>query len=198
MRDVTISKVGKEEDKNLIEMMILYTWPSVRFRTPVDDQNLWRLEFRPMEILLTADQNSAFCLLTYLMARLLVDDPSTNFLIPISKTMENYERAQAIDAAFKQRFFFRTNIHENSPPVIEELTAYEILFGKGDFCGLFAEFQRVMSGCIKNCPHTAEVMGCLKNFISGRATGKLKTLARWQRDFVDSHPGYTHNSILSL
>jgi len=40
-------------------------------------------------------------------------------------------------------------------------------------------------------------MNCLKTFLAGRSTGKLKTLARWQRDFVDKHPGYTHNSILS-
>ena len=53
--------------------MINFGWTSIRLRTPIDDQNLWRLEFRPMEMLLTADQNSAFMLLSYLMARLLTD-----------------------------------------------------------------------------------------------------------------------------
>lgn len=29
------------------------------------------------------------------------------------------------------------------------------------------------------------------------ASGKKKTLAQWMRNFVDKHPDYPHNSILS-
>lgn len=30
-----------------------------------------------------------------------------------------------------------------------------------------------------------------------KASGERPTLARWMRTFVDKHPDYTHNSILS-
>lgn len=150
-----------------------------------------------MEVQLTADQNAAFGLATYLIARLIQDDPSVNLYLPISQILENYKRAHAIDAVIKQKFFFRTNIHDEGLPQIEELTAEEIFFGKGDFKGLFSEMEKGMEKCIQNCPHTAELIDCIKNFLRGRATGQLKTLARWQRDFVDSHPNYGHNSILS-
>lgn len=35
------------------------------------------------------------------------------------------------------------------------------------------------------------------NFISDRASGKLKTFAKWQRDFVINHPLYQQDSIVS-
>jgi glutamate--cysteine ligase catalytic subunit len=33
--------------------------------------------------------------------------------------------------------------------------------------------------------------------IRHRASGKLKTTARWIRDFVGAHPGYAHDSVVS-
>jgi glutamate--cysteine ligase catalytic subunit len=37
----------------------------------------------------------------------------------------------------------------------------------------------------------------MKKFIRDTASGERPTLARWMRTFVDNHPDYTHNSILS-
>lgn len=37
----------------------------------------------------------------------------------------------------------------------------------------------------------------MKTFVYNTASGERPTLARWMRNFVDNHPGYTHNSILS-
>jgi len=34
------------------------------------------------------------------------------------------------------------------------------------------------------------------DFVSEITSGKRLTLAQWQRNFVDNHPDYKHNSIL--
>lgn len=35
------------------------------------------------------------------------------------------------------------------------------------------------------------------NFLADTTSGKRLTLAQWMRNFVNKHPEYTHNSILS-
>jgi hypothetical protein len=40
-------------------------------------------------------------------------------------------------------------------------------------------------------------MNELKKFILNTVTGQRKTLASWMREYVNNHPDYTHNSILS-
>lgn len=37
----------------------------------------------------------------------------------------------------------------------------------------------------------------LKTFLHDTVTGVRLTLAQWMRNFVNQHPDYTHNSILS-
>ena len=46
----------------------------------------------------------------------------------------------------------------------------------------------------------ADTMCTLSNYwqlLSQRASGKLKTNARWIRDFVTSHSSYNHDSVVS-
>lgn len=50
---------------------------------------------------------------------------------------------------------------------------------------------------MKACAKVNVLLGELKTFILDTAVGKRKTLASWMRHYVDKHPGYTHNSILS-
>lgn len=37
----------------------------------------------------------------------------------------------------------------------------------------------------------------MKAFLHDTASGKRPTLARWMREYVDKHPDYKHDSILS-
>lgn len=59
-------------------------WNSVRFKAPINEEIGWRVEFRTMEIQLTADENSVFSLLIYLTVKLLYEKPELNFYMPIS------------------------------------------------------------------------------------------------------------------
>jgi hypothetical protein len=40
-------------------------------------------------------------------------------------------------------------------------------------------------------------MGELKAFLCEKVSGERQTLASWMREYVDRHPDYAHNSILS-
>jgi glutamate--cysteine ligase catalytic subunit len=65
-------------------------WNSVRFKAPLDEHMGWRVEFRTMEVQLTPDENAAFSLLVYMIVRLLNEQPTLNFYLPISKVNLNF------------------------------------------------------------------------------------------------------------
>ena len=45
-----------------------------------------------------------------------------NLYIPLDKVEENFKRANKKDAILNEKFYFRTNIFDDGPPIIEELT----------------------------------------------------------------------------
>lgn len=71
-----------------------------------------------MEVQLTADENSAYSLLIHLITRVLHENNSLYFYIPISKLRENFNRAHKRDALRTEKFYFRTNIYDGGEPVI--------------------------------------------------------------------------------
>lgn len=77
------------------------------------------------------------------------------------------------------------------------MTIAEIMFGKGDYKGIFHEIDRKLESCLKVCVNVKALIDELKNFILETVTGKRKTLASWMREYVNKNPSYTHNSILS-
>lgn len=73
-----------EEDNVIFEILNGTNWNSVRLKIPIDDYIGWRVEFRTMEIMLTADENSAFSLIIHLITRALHYEQDLNFYMPIS------------------------------------------------------------------------------------------------------------------
>lgn len=65
-------------------------WNSVRLKIPIDDHIGWRVEFRTMEVQLTADENSAFSLLIHFFTRALHIHKDLNLYIPITYVKENF------------------------------------------------------------------------------------------------------------
>ena len=55
----------------LFDMLNGTNWNSVRLKIPIDDEIGWRVEFRTMEISLTADENAAYSILIHIIARIL-------------------------------------------------------------------------------------------------------------------------------
>lgn len=90
----------------------------------------------------------------------------------------------------------------NGGPVddeFEEMTIDEIFHGKGDYYpGLLPLVHNYIDKLVTNMDsETRSIVDKYLGLISSRANGKLKTFARWQRDFVQSHPDYKHDSVIT-
>ena len=86
----------------------------------------------------------------------------------------------------------------SDPDQIEELTAREIFFGKGDFEGLF-KFVDVYLREVVVCPEDQYdiINGRYLELLRRRLRGDIPTGARFMRNFVTQHPEYCHNSVVT-
>lgn len=120
-------------ETKLFEAIQSSNWNDVRFKPPpsMDSSIGWRVEFRSMDVQLTSELTFLFCHSVQVLSRMLIKlHDEINFYIPISLVDENFRRANKVNAAIEQKFFFRTNLFENGKPQIEELTLKEIFNGK--------------------------------------------------------------------
>ena len=72
----------------------------------------------------------------------------------------------------------------------------EIINGKGDYPGLVPLVTHYCDN-VNMDTETRAIVDEYLSLIAKRASGELKTFARWQRDFVTSHPDYKKDSIIS-
>ncbi|KAH7326207.1 glutamate-cysteine ligase [Stachybotrys elegans] len=202
-------------------------WQHMRFKPPPADNNIgWRVEFRSMEIQITDFENAAFSVFMVLVTRAILSF-DLNYYIPIKKVDENMERAHKLDAVLKEKFFFRKNVFPSRPsrsttvvgddsrpgsampsrpgspgiPVdeeYEEMTVDEIINGssEGDFPGLIPIVESYLDSVNVDVETRCELATYL-DLIRKRASGELDTAARWIRNFVDAHPDYKHDSVVS-
>ena len=120
------------------EMMQATRWGAVRMKVPVPAEGInWRVEMRTLDMQILPDENSAFLLFLYLLARLLNEREELNLYIPLSLSQANFSRAERRGAILKERFHFRVNPESSGPAVVDELLCQEVLFGKGQFKGIF-------------------------------------------------------------
>jgi hypothetical protein len=125
---------------------------------------------------------------------------------------ENFKRANMRDAAKNQKFFFRTNVYEGGKPVVEELSIREIFEGrvnrfltKGTFKGLNKLQEDFFKLNVDNMLEEMKLHNVTTNsqarlsfrFLTDTASGAMPTTSRILRDFIDKHPLYQHDSLLS-
>ncbi|KAK2609282.1 glutamate--cysteine ligase [Conoideocrella luteorostrata] len=201
-------------------------WQHMRFKPPPAENNIgWRVEFRPMEIQVTDFENAAFSVFMVLVTRAMLSF-DLNFYIPIKKVDENMERAHAVDAVLKEKFYFRKNLFPLRPsrantvfgdesrpgsampsrcgspglPVDEEydeMSINDIINGSAD--GDFPGLIPIVESYLDSVNVDVETRCQLATYlslISKRASGELDTTARWIRNFVDAHPRYKHDSVV--
>ena len=169
------------------DMLQTTVWQALRFKPPPSSTpggSGWRVEFRTMEIQLTDRENAAFVLFVVLLARALMCFPDVDWALPIPLVTENIERANELNAAVEQRFFFRKGSE------VQELTADEIV--NSQLLPLVRRYLQTQED-LKDDPDLGTYLG----FVAQRANGQQKTNARWQRDFVRAHPFYKQDSVIS-
>ncbi|KAI8966642.1 GCS-domain-containing protein [Daldinia sp. FL1419] len=200
-------------------------WQHMRFKPPPPGSDIgWRVEFRPMEIQITDFENAAFAVFMVLITRAILSF-DLNFYIPIVKVDENMETAHARDAVLEKKFYFRKNPFPNRPlrssatsrsgsptasrpptpvgPVEDEytlMTVDEIINGsqsdEHSFPGLIPIVESYLDSVNVDVQTRCELSTYLE-LIRMRASGELWTAAKWIRHFVDKHPGYSHDSVVT-
>ncbi|RHY35780.1 hypothetical protein DYB25_010711 [Aphanomyces astaci] len=182
----------------------------------------WRTEFRSMEIQLTDFENAAFSVFIALVSRVILTF-DLNLYVPLSKVNANMEIAHRVNAAVDETFFFRRHL---APPdaaechtagchvqcdnkdathgqcvhgseSFEPMTIAEILLGKGSYYPGLLPLVHAYLDHIECDDVTRRVVDRYLNLIAKRATGELPTAATWMRRFVQCHPEYAHDSVVT-
>lgn len=129
----TLTHEPNLHETKLFEAIQSSNWNDVRFKPPpsLESSIGWRVEFRSPDVQLNPELTFLFCHSIQVLSRILIKmHDEINFYIPISLVTENFRRANLINAAVQQKFYFRTNLFESGKPQIEELSISEIFEGK--------------------------------------------------------------------
>jgi len=201
-------------------------WQHMRFKPPPADNSIgWRVEFRPMEIMITDFENAAFTVFMVLLTRAVLSF-DLNFYIPIRRVDENMERAHGRDAVLGEKFWFRKNVFPtwrprpssatsgsnnlrsptpSRPPTptgpveeeYEEMTIGEVVNGSArGFPGLLPLVDSYLDSLNVDVQTRCEIETYL-SLVGKRASGEVSTNARWIRDFVAAHPAYAQDSVVN-
>jgi len=193
--------IDDEKNSDHFENIQSTNWQTVRFKPPPPGSDIgWRVEFRPMEVQLTAFENAAYSLFIVLLTRILCAF-NLNLYIPLSKVDENIETAQKRGALAQEKFYFRKDLSPNSGEEYEPMTINEIMNGKDlpngtKFNGL-VELMHIYLDTVNVSPETRQKIGKYLSFISKKASGELVTTATYMRKEVESHPDYKKDSIVT-
>lgn len=200
-------------------------WQHMRFKPPPAGTDMgWRVEFRPMEIQITDFENAAFSVFIVLLTRAILSF-NLNFYIPITKVSENMETAHVRDALSTQKFWFRKNpfssqrqsssgISTPSEPQsrpatpngrvedeFEQMSINEVINGQQSgsgigFPGLIPLVESYLNSMNIDVETRCDLAAYL-DLIRKRANGTYWTAAKWIRHFVQTHPGYKKDSVVS-
>jgi len=174
-------------------------WQTVRFKPPPPSSPIgWRVEFRPMECQFTDFENAAFVIFSVLFTRAVLSF-DLNLYIPISKVDENMQNAHKRGAVLNQQFWFRNDISSDSNTdenSCQLMTINEIMNGSENFRGVIPLIKRYLESTDIDIEVKCHLDRYLK-LISNRAAGKLMTGAAWIRKFVENHPDYQFDSIIT-
>ncbi|CAE8594569.1 unnamed protein product [Polarella glacialis] len=212
-----IQELDDEQSTDHFESIQSTNWQTVRWKPPPvqsgDSPHIgWRTEFRSMEVQMTDFENAAFTAFIVIVTRAILVFNLT-LLMPISKVDENMRRAHCVDAVNKQKFWFRNHILPDdademiastcpqAPPrksgLFEEMTMDEIMNGKSCYYpGLVPLCYTYLEHIGCDCASFSRIDQYLK-LISRRASGELLTPATWMRNFVQAHPDYKQDSVVS-
>ncbi|RUP43560.1 glutamate-cysteine ligase-domain-containing protein [Jimgerdemannia flammicorona] len=192
-------------------------WQTMRFKPPPPGSSIgWRVEFRSMEVQMTDFENAAFATFIVLLTRVILSF-GLNFYVPISKVDENMKKAHKRGAAINEKFYFRKNVFPSqtaaegatsdtsngaakSGKVEDEydlFTINEIINGNGTtFRGLIPLIESYLNSLNVDIETRCDLSKYLE-LVRKRADGTLVTGATWMRNFVQNHPYYRQDSVVS-
>ncbi|ORX61668.1 GCS-domain-containing protein [Hesseltinella vesiculosa] len=191
-----------ENSSDHFENLQSTNWQTVRFKPPPPNSDIgWRVEFRSMEVQLSDFENSAYSVFIVLLTRAILTF-GLNFYMPISKVDENMQTAQKRGAAANDRFYFRKNVYTNEGEEENDddelMTMDEIINGQSN--GGFPGFIPLIHSYLNSTNIDIETRCKLSKYldlISRRGSGELMTNASYLRQFVQQHPDYRQDSVVT-
>ena len=191
-----------DESKTLfLDSLLSNVYQLVRFKPPSSEKMGWRVEFRPMEAQLNDFENAAFGVFIILVAKTIMET-KPNFYVALLQVEENLRKACNAGAAISEKFYFRSNPVEQSTISVGRLTADEVINEpksgeKGRFDGLIPLINQYLDkSSIFNDPEREQIDRYLQ-LVSERASGTSPTTAAWIRRFIQQHPDYKQDSVVS-
>jgi len=170
-------------------------WPHVRLKLPVlsstNDSLPWRVEFRPMEAQPSNRENAALVVALRVLQQT-IQHFNLDLKIPISEVEQNMNRANDRNAATDQTFRFAVRLMGDPAPTFDGWASLDVILngiGNGDgqtwrgLLPLARDYLAHRNISSLQSEEQEKIMGAL-NLLSGRASGRLETPAKWMRRFV--------------
>ena len=205
--------ITDKKDMTHFENINSSNWNSLRFKLPrpADHDFSYKIEFRTCDLQISPFENTCMVHLLINLYNIIMKNKS-NFIIPITKIDENYENAYQRDSINKGKFWWRINCFEKGANDEEDnfdyveddkkniklLTINEIFNGKKEYN--YPGILNVIRDEIINNNNSSEKQNeSLKfiEFLEKRTKGELWTDAKYIRNFVNNHPKYNKDSIIT-
>lgn len=199
------------EDCSHFDLVQSTNWNNVRFKPPssFDCKLGWLMEFRSMDVPITAREKTALIFFVTMFTRIILDPKlRINFYIPISKADDNFARCILMNADISEKFRFRKYfcdyLHGKNTKKDDtvEVTLAELLEGNHEFDGfkaLIKAFIKVNDDDLKNESKRlgydiADRIWEVYDFYVARCKNELMSNARFLRNFIRSHEDYKFDS----
>ncbi|UKJ89192.2 glutamate--cysteine ligase [Theileria orientalis] len=155
----------------------------------------WRVEFRPLDIQLTDEENSMFiCVVSYVVKVLLLK--RLNLYMPISLVDINTEVSSKIESCHRDLFYFRENVTNNKLSV-KKFSLHDILFGQvGLFKIVMDHLEKELNSGDVSKEFRDQLVKYLKHF-EQLTLGNAPTNATKLRRFIQTHPTYSGDGTIS-
>ncbi|KAF1811924.1 GCS-domain-containing protein [Eremomyces bilateralis CBS 781.70] len=206
-QDHTVDSVTPEDVHRSICASV---WSHVRLKVPEpEEEQGWRVEFRPMEVQPCDFENAAMLVFLSLLKQALGWDRSSSsrqtarqWYIPLTAVEENMSRAHSNNAVLTEKFWWPTR--GPSPGKIE-LTVDEIINGTSEGSdGLIPLVESYLNHVrlddsipeADSKSHMEQVQKYI-DFVRRRARGEVPTPAQWIRGMVSKHRDYKQDSMIS-
>ncbi|RVD93013.1 gamma-glutamylcysteine synthetase [Tubulinosema ratisbonensis] len=181
-------------------------WRSVRLKLPIysgkEEYSGWKIEFRPMEIQLTAYEMAAFTNFTILLIKSIIHF-KLNIYIPISYIEKNFKNSNKFTRKpsdyFSKltndpvKFYYRRNIYDNQTPYIA-LDTLDVIFNGND---KFSGYIKYVRKYVKEIYGESKNLEDQLNFVSKKFKGEYLSNSDYLRRLVLTHPDYKNDSFIS-
>lgn len=205
---INYNDIGIDET-TFIDALQSTNWNSVRFKLPISNAG-YRIEFRPMEVQPSSFENSAFSIFIEGLIIALIKAKKCgvkfSFVVPISDTLKNFNKAIEMDTLLLNRFKWRVSTPSNNVSrdenhcrsdeefnskennKIETVTIDDII--NDESCGIIALIRKYAQDFYLDNQKYFDL-------ISKRASGENETPARRIRKIILEHPEYQQDSKIN-